>query len=144
MRRLSTTLLWLVLVFASGLTMGVVGHRYFAKQPVAGRAPERPSREQLRQDYLSNLRERIGADEDQIQKIVEILDRGRVRADEYKERMDSEMREMQHSMRSEIRSVFRPDQLAKYDTWREERRLEREKWEAKRKAHEGRGGGERR
>ena len=134
MRRLSTTLLWLVLVFASGLTMGVVGHRYFAKEVVTGHAPERPSRDQLRQDYLSKLRSRIGADEEQIQKIVEILDRGRATADAHKERMDAEMREMQDAMRGEIRLVFRPDQLAKYDEWREERRLEREKWEAKRKA----------
>ncbi|MCW5966153.1 MAG: hypothetical protein KIT83_19095 [Bryobacterales bacterium] len=134
MRRLSTTLLWLVLVFASGLTMGVVGHRYFAKETAAQDAPERPTRDQLRHDYLSKLRSRVGADEAQIQKVVEILDRGRTTADAHKERVEAEMRQMQESMRGEIRSVLRPDQLAKYDEWREERRREREKHEAERRA----------
>lgn len=138
MRRLSTTLLWLVLVFASGITMGVVGHRYFAKESAVQRGPERPTRDQLRQDYLSKLRSRVGADEAQIEKIVEILNRGRVTADEHKERMEAEMRQMQEKMRSEIRSVLRPDQLTKYDEWREERRREREKHEAARRARENR------
>lgn len=64
--------------------------------------------------------------------------RGRVTADEHKERMEAEMRQMQEKMRSEIRSVLRPDQLTKYDEWREERRREREKHEAARRARENR------
>lgn len=138
MRRLSTTLLWLVLVFASGLTMGVVGHRYFAKETPAREISERPSRDQLRQDYLAKMRSRVGVDEQQIERIVEILNRGRSEADAHREQVDAEIRLMQEKMRSEIRAVLRPDQLAKYEEWREERRREREKHEAARRKQEGR------
>lgn len=138
MRRLSTTLLWLALVFASGLTMGVVGHRYFAKEAPGREAPTRPTRDQLRQDYLSKLRSRVGADEEQIQKIVAILDRGRATADAHRERVDAEIRQMQESMRGEIRAILRPDQLERYEEWREERRREREKLDAERRTRESR------
>ncbi len=133
MRTLPTTLLWLSLVFASGLTMGVVGHRYFAAQPSSTETEPRPSRSQMRQDYLSKLRSRVGVDEGQIQQIVVILDKARANSDAHKAKMEGEIRRMQEATRSEVRSVLRPDQLARYEQWREERRIEREKWERERK-----------
>ena len=126
MRRLPTSILWLVLVFASGLTMGVVGHRFFAQETGARFAPEQMTRAQLREDYLSKMRSRIGASETQIEQIVQILDRGRAAAYAHKERFDAEMRKMQHGFRSEIRALLTADQAIRYDEWREERRRERE------------------
>ncbi|MCU0227757.1 MAG: hypothetical protein MUF01_08960 [Bryobacterales bacterium] len=132
MRTLPTTLLWLSLVFASGLTMGVVGHRFFQSKPEPPPREERPSRAQMRQDYLEKLRSRVGVDEAQVQQIVVVLDKARANADAHKANMEAEMRQMQEATRAEIRAILRPDQLARYEQWREERRREREKWERER------------
>lgn len=138
MRPTSTTLLWLVLVFASGVVMGVAGHRYFWVEPAVAEAPQRPSRDQIRQDYLSKMRTRVGVTEEQIAKIVEILDRGRVNADAHKASVEKEIRQMQGVVDAEIRSVLTPEQLERHDEWRKERRREREKREAERRKAEGR------
>jgi Spy/CpxP family protein refolding chaperone len=128
-RSLSTALVWLAIVFASGLTMGVVGHRYFAKDAPLRVQQEKPSRDQIREDYLKQMRSKIGADEEQISRIVEILDRARVDADARKDAFDTEMRTMQHGVRSAIRDVLNPEQQVRLDEWREERRRQREKRE---------------
>jgi|GEM_PF-1605187 len=138
MNRTSTTLLWLLLVFASGITVGVVSHRYYShsRQPISQAPPPKQTREQARQDFLQKMRDRVGVSEDQIQTIVKILDAGRSRADAYREQTDQEFRRMQEEMRAEIRASMRPEQAKKYDEWREERRRERERQEAEQRAAE--------
>jgi hypothetical protein len=138
MRPITTNLLWLLLVFASGVTIGAVGHRYFQEDPVSARAPQRPSRDELRRGFLENLRTRVGVSEDQISRIIEILDRGRANADEHKAAMDREIRHMQEAVAAEIRAVLTPEQVVRYEQWREERRREREKLDEERKRAEGR------
>lgn len=138
MRPITTNLLWLVLVFASGVTIGAVGHRYYQQEPVVARSSQRPTRDEIRRGFLENLRTRVGVSEEQISRIVEILDRGRANADEHKASVDREIRHMQEVVSAEIRAVLTPEQVKRYEDWREQRRRERQKHDEERKRAEGR------
>jgi hypothetical protein len=94
----------------------------------------------VRQEYLGKLRDRVGVSEEQIAKIVVILDEGRSVSDARRKAMDIDMKAIQDQTREKIRAVFTPEQLVKYEAWREERRLEREKWEREHRREAGRDG----
>lgn len=131
MRR-NTVLLWLIMVFISGTVVGVASHRYFTRETIAKEESRPPSREQVRQEYLAKMRERVGANDEQIARIVAILDEARAASDARRKAMDAEMKAIQEQTREKIRAVFTPEQVVKYEAWREERRLEREKRERER------------
>ena len=133
MRR-STVILWLLVVFASGTTVGVATYRYFTRDM---QAPEsRPSRDQVRQEYLGKLRDRVGVSEDQIARIVALLDEGRAASDARRHSYDADMKAIQDDTREKIRALLSPEQLSRYETWREERKREREKHDRERKERE--------
>ena len=135
MRRTTSTLLWLLLVFASGTSVGIVGHRYFTRpEPIQGSKP--PTREEIRREYLSKLRERVGVSEEQIAQIVAILDTARAESDARRHEYDTDMRSIQHRSRDQIRALLSKEQLERYDAWREERRREREKHEREKREKE--------
>lgn len=137
MRRSSFSVFWLLIVFVSGTTVGIVGHRYFARDTAPHSRVER-SRDDVRREYLSRLRERVGVSEEQIQQIVGVLDRARAESDARKSAFDQDMRSLQHATREQIRNILTAEQLRKYDEWREERRRQREKHEKGRGDRDGR------
>jgi hypothetical protein len=139
MRR-NTAILWLLIVFLSGTVVGVASHRYFTRETIAKEERRSPSREQVRQEYLGKLRDRIGVSEEQIAKIVTILDEGRAASDARRKAMDTDMNAIQDQTREKMRAIFTPEQLVKYEAWREERKREREKWERERGRDGSRGG----
>lgn len=136
MRR-NTVLLWLLIVFVSGTAVGVAAHRYFAADATAREDRRPPSREQVRQEYLAKMKDRVGVDDEQIGRIVAILDEARINSDAKRQALDAELKALQNHTRERIRAVLTAEQLTRYDAWREERRREREKHDS------GRGGRDR-
>src|SRR5438067_12037033 len=68
-----TAALYLILVFASGVMVGIVSWRlYSAGTARASTAPQTLS--EFRKRYLAGMREKVGASEDQIREIVKVLD----------------------------------------------------------------------
>ncbi|MCZ2157277.1 MAG: hypothetical protein LC114_25840 [Bryobacterales bacterium] len=130
-----TILIWLLVVFASGAAVGAAAFRYFAAadtMPEARENRKTPSREQLRQEYLGRLRERVGVSEEQLSQIVNILDQVRKTSDEKRAVFDADMKRLQDDARQKINALMTPEQLARYEAWRQERRAEREKREKER------------
>lgn len=143
MRR-NTILLWLVIVFASGIAVGAASFRYFAggdTMPEARENRRPPSREQLRQEYLGRLRERVGVSEEQLSQIVTILENVRKTSDEKRAVFDGDMKRLQDDARQQINELMTPEQRERYEAWRRERRAEREKRE-KERGSQGRPGNE--
>lgn len=126
MRR-NTVLLWLLIVFVSGTAVGVAGYRYFAPPPPVREDRKPPSREQLRQEYRAKLRERVGLSEEQLTQVIAILDEARSVSDTKRAAFEADLREVQVQARERMRALMTPEQRARYDQWREERRREREK-----------------
>jgi hypothetical protein len=133
MRR-STVILWLLVVFASGTTVGVATYRYYTRDLHTQEA--RPSRDQIRKEYLGKLRDRVGASEDQIARIIVLLDEGRAASDARRHAYDADMKAIQDDTREKIRALLTPEQLSRYELWREERKREREKHDRERKERE--------
>ncbi len=127
MRR-NTVLLWLLIVFVSGVAVGAAGgYRYFSPVNAVREERKPPSREQLRMEYRAKLRERVGVSEEQLTQIIAILDEARSVSDTKRKAFDAEMREVQSQARERMRALMTPEQRDRYDAWREERRREREK-----------------
>lgn len=126
MRR-NTLLLWLLIVFVSGTAVGAASYRYFAAERSV-RDDRKPfSREQVRQEYLGKLRDRVGVSEEQLSQIVAILDEARIASDEKRTALDAEMKLLQNQARERIRALMTPEQISRYEAWRAERRRDREK-----------------
>jgi hypothetical protein len=126
MRR-NTLLLWLLIVFVSGAAVGAASYRYFAAERPVQEDRKPFSREQLRQEYLGKLKDRVGVSDEQLSQIVAILDEARATSDEKRTAFDADMKLLQNQVRERIRALMTPDQLSRYEAWRAERRREREK-----------------
>lgn len=136
MRR-NTVLIWLLIVFVSGTAVGVATHRYFARENPVRDDHKPASREQIRQDYLEKLRQRVGVSDEQLGQIVVILDEARSASDTKRSAFDADMKLLQNQTRARIRAIMSPEQLSRYDAWREERKREREKHDRERGGRPG-------
>lgn len=130
MKRSSLSLvLSLVLVFASGVIVGALGHRYFGGHAKQDNRPKTP--EEYRQAYLKEMQSRLKLSADQTRKLNEILDETRARYRELRERdrQRPELKSIQEWQTAQVNAILSPEQQAEYDKMRRER-------EEKKKAQE--------
>jgi Spy/CpxP family protein refolding chaperone len=112
--------LYMGLVFASGIALGVFGNRYYsasrAETAVKGKSGgKRPSPEEFRQRYLSGMKEQLLLSDEQVQKLGNLMDETRVLMDEMHKRHVPEQLEIQHAQNEKIRALFDDVQREKYD-----------------------------
>ena len=115
--RLSVTL-YLLLVFLSGVVVGVLGHSYFAKGSAA--PPPRPNPEEFRRRYMEEMRQRLKLSEEQARQIEAILD-------ETRERWRTQMQAIQQEQTSRINALLNEQQRAEYEKMRREREERRKR-----------------
>ncbi len=119
--RLSTAL-YLLLVFTSGILVGVVGYRLYVTTTVTAKEQPAPkTMEQYRKLLFSDLRQKVGVNDRQIAEINHVLDVNKQKFDElhaqekpFREKLDQERIEG-------IRAVLTDSQKTAYDNWRAER-----------------------
>ena len=112
--------LYLILVFASGILVGVVSHRLYATNTASANAPKATMGE-FRKRYLDGMRNQVGATEEQVRAVNSILEDTKRKLDELaaKEKpMHDEIR-MEHI--EQIRALLNDQQKIAYDKWRAER-----------------------
>src|SRR5215472_4566554 len=112
--------LYLILVFASGILVGVVSHRLYSTNTASANAPKNTLGE-FRKRYLDGMRTQVGASEEQLRQVNAILEDTRRKLDELTEKekpMHDEVR-MQHI--EQIRALLNDKQKVDYDNWRAER-----------------------
>jgi hypothetical protein len=121
-------------VFVSGSVVGALGHRLYMVRTVVSARTERPSPQEYRNKYISELRSRLALDDAQASHVGEVLDRTGLRFRELHDRYRPERISIHEAQVQEIRSLLKPEQLPAYEEFlkeRERRRKEMQKQQQK-------------
>jgi Spy/CpxP family protein refolding chaperone len=111
-----TIALYVGLIFASGVVLGIFGHSLYAVTTVKSNPPE-----DLRKKTLAEMQKRMQLSDDQVSKINSIMDETRVRFHEVRERYRPEMDTLQKDQRDKVRSILTPTQATEYEKMLKER-----------------------
>ena len=126
MRRSNLTLaLYLLLVFLSGVVVGALGDRFQTTQSVKAKNPLNP--EEMRRQYVEDLRSRLKLSADQLKQLTVILDETRDRFRELRHKYSPDVRAIQESQASRIRAMLDEKQRAEYEKMRQERDRHRQR-----------------
>jgi len=113
--------LYLVLVFASGILVGIVSHRLYATSTARASTAAPANMSEFRKRYLEGMRTRVGANEEQISKITATLDDTKHKFDELAAQEQPLHDKIQNEHVEQIRAILNADQRERYDEWRAER-----------------------
>ncbi len=119
-----SVLIYLTLVFLSGVLVGVLGHRLYTVQSVRARPGPR-SPEEMRRQYVEDLRTRLKLSDDQINRLTEVLDATGKRFHEVSEKWRPELRAIQDEQTEKIRAILDPAQRNEFEKMRQEREQRR-------------------
>ena len=122
-----TIALYLCLVFASGIMVGLVSYRLYAANTVIANSPK--SMSEFRKRYLDGMRTKVGASEAQIVAITKTLDDTKRKYDALAAEEQPLHDKIQQDHINEIKALLNDQQKVAYDNWRAER--ERAKQQAK-------------
>lgn len=129
----STIALSFSLVFAGGLLVGALGHRYYSLSVVQARgAPPPPNPEQWRKEYMKEMTSRLHLTADQVQKLTVILDETQARFRTMRERGRAEMDAARQDQIERVTVILTPEQREEYAKLRKEREERRKALEKKR------------
>jgi protein CpxP len=126
-----TIALYVGLIFACGVVLGVFGHSLYAVTTVnsKGLKPE-----ELRKKRLAEMQSRMKLSDEQFAKINSIYDETRARFHEVRERYRPEMDALEKAQRDKVRAVLSPEQVTEYEKMLKEQ-------EERQKQNGGRGPG---
>ncbi|HEY3824704.1 MAG TPA: hypothetical protein VGL82_09100 [Bryobacteraceae bacterium] len=122
--------LYLVLVFASGILVGIVSFRLYATNTAsANNSPRNMS--EFRKRYLDGMRTKVGVSEAQIVAITRTLDQTKRKFDALAAQEQPLHDKIQQDHIDEVKALLNDQQQIAYDNWRAER--ERAKQQSKQK-----------
>ena len=122
MKRNVTIALSMLAVFVSGGLVGAVGHKLYTVRSVSAvTAPPRPSPDDWRRGYVSELQTRLNLEEAQLAKLNTILDETRDRFRAMKERSRPEAEQIKLEQRNQVRAMLNASQRAEYEKILQER-----------------------
>jgi len=129
-----SAIVYLLLVFCSGILVTVAFERlYSAKVSVQASSAPR-TMEELRKRYTSEIRQKVGVNDDQAAAIAKILDNTKKKFDEIR-RQERPLRDkIQQEQVDEIRALLTEPQKTAYDAWRAERQKAQQALKQSRKA----------
>ena len=122
----------LLLVFFSGSVLGAFAYRLFAVSSVmtVNNPPQKKGGpEEFVRQRLAEMRDRVKADDQQLEQIKRVYSETRQEYDRIHQDMNDRGREINQRQVEKIKSILRADQIPVYDQVREEhekRRRERE------------------
>ena len=124
--RLSVAL-QLILIFASGALVGGLAYRLYATRRDLSAGPRRPPPgpsergRPLRDRYVQEMRSRLKLREDQVQKLIAIMDATGHKFFEAKKRSDEAMKALHEEQVAQIRAMLDPPQIVEYEKMQQER-----------------------
>lgn len=122
MRTRVSAAVYLVLVFASGILVGVVSHRLYVTSSVIATGPPPPrTLDEVRKKYLTDMRAKVGVDEQQVASVNQILDDTKRKFDELHAQEKPTHDKVTQEQVDAISALLTPPQKIAYDKWREER-----------------------
>lgn len=116
-----TIALYLILVFASGIMVGLVSYRLYATNSASANYAPKATMGEFRRRYLEGMRDKVGASDEQLRAINAILEDTKRKLDELaaSEKPLHDQIRMDHV--AEIRDLLNDQQKIAYDNWRAER-----------------------
>ncbi|MBI4877635.1 MAG: hypothetical protein HY822_23635 [Acidobacteria bacterium] len=111
--------IYAVLIFGSGVLLGVVSHKAYTSTAHSKPGPRSP--EEYRKRYVEEMRSRLKLSEAQMTELNSILDATRERYRQFRERDRPEMKAIQDDQTSRIRAMLNAEQRGEYEKMREER-----------------------
>jgi hypothetical protein len=120
--------IYLVLVFASGIMVGLVSYRLYATNTASANNSPR-SMSEFRKRYLDGMRTKVGVSEAQIVEITRTLDETKQKFDALAAEEQPLHDKIQQDHIDKIKALLNDKQNIAYDNWRAER--ERAKQQAK-------------
>jgi hypothetical protein len=115
-----TAILYLILVFASGVLVGVVStHLYAVKASVPPPAPRTMA--EFTRRYTDEMRQRVGVNDEQVAAVKKILIDAKKRYDDLRREQKPMRDHIQQEQVDAIRAVLTDTQRPAYDAWRAER-----------------------
>jgi hypothetical protein len=130
----------LLLVFCSGIFVGVVGVRvYTSKVSPAVRPPEKRSPEEFRKQLVDEMTKEVHLDDQQVVALKQIYEDTRASFDEARARENAKLHAEGQGIHDQqvekIRQLLRPDQVPLYEALRARHEAERKKMQEQR--HKG-------
>jgi hypothetical protein len=119
-RTRTSIVLYLILVFASGILVGTVSHRLYATNTASASTSPR-SMSEFRTRYLAGMREKVGVNETQIVAITKTLDETKRKFDALAADEKPLHDKIQQDHIDQIKALLTPQQVVAYDNWRAER-----------------------
>jgi uncharacterized protein YnzC (UPF0291/DUF896 family) len=116
-----TIALYLILVFASGILVGIESHRLYATTSTARANTSPQSMSEFRKRYLEGMRTQVGATGEQIVEINNILEDTKKKVEELTAAEKPLHDKIQQEHIDQIKSLLSPEQRARYENWRAER-----------------------
>lgn len=114
--------LYLFLVFASGILVGIVSFRLYATNTASANNTPR-SMSEFRKRYLDGMRTKVGASEGQIVEITRTLDETKRKFDALAAQEQPLHDKIQQEHVDAIKAILNDQQRIAYDNWRAEREL---------------------
>jgi len=123
--------LWLAVVFALGLAIGVVvGYNFAHKSFAAGRPSANMSEPERRAARVADLTRELQLTPEQSQKVDTVLHQAHDEIRTIREKSDAEIDAVKQKARSEMRAFLTPEQLPKYEAFVRKLDEERKKQQA--------------
>jgi hypothetical protein len=114
----------LLLVFFSGAVLGAFAYRLYTVNTVVT-APGTPPRkgggpEEVLRQRLAEMRDRVKADDQQLERIKQVYNETRDQYDRIRQTMNTESHNIDENQVAKIKAILRPDQIPVYDQIRAE------------------------
>jgi signal transduction histidine kinase len=117
-----SVVLYVLLVFASGVLIGVASHRLYDSALTASANTNAPTNmTEFRKRYLAEMRERVKVSDQQIAAVIQHLDEAKRRFDDLRSQEQPMHDRIQQELVDQIRSELTDSQKAAYDKWHAER-----------------------
>lgn len=102
-----------VLLFASGVGVGVFADRYFGAKTASPHS--HPSADQLRREYVADMQKRLNLSPDQVTRLNTLLDDTHRKFKAFRDEHRAEFERINQEQINSVRSILRPDQVPAYD-----------------------------
>lgn len=112
---------YLLLVFASGAVVGVLGQRFYSVRTAAPQRPPRKSAEEYRRHLMDEMRTRLKLRPEQEQGVNAVLDVTREQWRQLDEQGKALREKLQQDHAKRMHAILDADQSVEYDKMRKER-----------------------
>jgi ABC-type transporter Mla subunit MlaD len=117
--------LYLLIVFASGILVGVVSHRLYVTSTASANTAPR-TMDEFRKRYLSEMKEKVGANDQQLASVATILNETKQKFDNLHAQEKPLHDRIQQDQVDAIKALLTDQQKVAYDEWRAEREKRRQ------------------